>query len=320
MNIRKTIAYSFLAALIVLSLSFDTFAGPRGGGGGGGRSSGGSSRSSSSSSRPASRPSTPSRSPSRPSSPSTPSKPSSAPKPAPSAPSASQTASSRNTSSGPSAQPSSPSAAPAAMNVTPSTAGRNAGLNGSPIKTPTATAISGDTRDRPTSSNATSSGRNASIAKSTSSPPAMSSAEKALYERAKQSGTVFASREEAAVSFKQKYASEFKSTFDREPPVRPTYIPSTYTYSTGHTTTVIYEPRYRGYGYWSGGGPNLGDFILYDMLADAAMSQRVYVQKGYYVGPPPTYVSYWGDVFLVFLVLFICIILVVVFFSILRKS
>ncbi len=116
----------------------------------------------------------------------------------------------------------------------------------------------------------------------------MSSADKALYDRAKQSGTVFKSREEAAASFKKQYATEFKSTFPKEPPVRPAYIPQTYSYPPGHSTTVVYNPRYGGYGYWSGGGPDLGTWMMYDILSDAAMSQRVYAQKGYYVGEAPS--------------------------------
>ena len=140
----------------------------------------------------------------------------------------------------------------------------------------------------------------------------MSSADKALYDRAKQSGTVFKSRDEAAASFKKQYAEEFKTTFTKEPPVRPTYIPQTYSDTSGHSTTVIYNPKYGGYGYWSGGGPDLGTWMMYDILSDAAMSQRVYAQKGYYVGEAPASVSLG-----IFICIFVAVVVVVAVFILL---
>ena len=97
--------------------------------------------------------------------------------------------------------------------------------------------------------------------------------------------------------------------------MRPTYIPPTYTTSSGTTTTIFYEPTRRGYGYWSGGGIGLGDFILYDMLADAAASHRVMAQKGYYVGsPPPVDAGVWFVVIILSIIgLFIVIGLIVGF-------
>ena len=137
----------------------------------------------------------------------------------------------------------------------------------------------------------------------------MSAADKALYERAKQSGTAYASREQAVDSFKTKYAKEFTTKFQEEPKARPAYIPPTYTPSSNSPShTVVYNQRYGGYGYWDGGGPNLGTFILYDALTDAAVTSNLMTQKGYYYGPPPPA----GHVLVVLGVVFGIIVLVVV--------
>ena len=140
----------------------------------------------------------------------------------------------------------------------------------------------------------------------------MSSADKALYNRAKQSGTVFKSRDEAAASFKKQYAEEFKTTFAKEPTVRPVYIPQTYSDAPGHSATVTYNPRYGGYGYWTGGGPDLGTWIMYDLLSDAAMSQRVYAQKGYHIGEAPANASLGIFIWIVVLVVIVFAIVAII--------
>lgn len=137
----------------------------------------------------------------------------------------------------------------------------------------------------------------------------MSAADKALYERAKQSGTVYTSREQATDSFKTKYAKEFTTKFQEEPKARPTYIPPSYSpTSNSPSYTVVYNQRYGGYGYWNGGGPNLGTFVLYDALTDAAVTSNLMAQKGYYYGPPPPA----SHIMIVFGVIFGIIIVVVV--------
>lgn len=141
----------------------------------------------------------------------------------------------------------------------------------------------------------------------------MSSADKALYERAKQSGNVYQTRDEAAGAFKRQYGQQYKTTFDSEPPARPNYIPPTYTSSSGQTSTVTYDSSKKGYGHWSGGGPGLGDFIIYDILTDAAMSDRVMKQKGYYYGSPPPNGSTAG--FAIFVVILFVLVLGIVFFA-----
>lgn len=63
-----------------------------------------------------------------------------------------------------------------------------------------------------------------------------------------------------------KYTSQYKT----EPAKRPSHIPETYS-KDGKTYNVTYNQNQGGYGYWSGGGPGLGTFMMYDMMSDMAM-------------------------------------------------
>ena len=113
-----------------------------------------------------------------------------------------------------------------------------------------------------------------------------SSVEAAKYQAAVKSGKTFNTKESAIADFKATKASSYKSTFTSEPTTRPSYIPTTY--RSGNTNhTVIYNQSYGGYGYWSGGGPGLGTFMLYDLLQDQMMLNTVMSRDNYYVGPPP---------------------------------
>ena len=55
-----------------------------------------------------------------------------------------------------------------------------------------------------------------------------------------------------------------------------------------------------GYGYWSGGGPGIGTWMMYDMMSDAVMMNAMMSNRGYHVGPAPVvhaghgYNSGWG--------------------------
>lgn len=136
----------------------------------------------------------------------------------------------------------------------------------------------------------------------------MSQADKALYSRAKQSGTVYQNREEAAKAFEKKYSSSFATTFKEEPKTRPNYIPP-----ATENRPIVYSERYGGYGYWNGGGPNLGTFILYNALADAAVRDNLMVQKGYYYGPTPSNINGFSVVVIVFVVIAVIVIVSGVF-------
>lgn len=113
------------------------------------------------------------------------------------------------------------------------------------------------------------------------------------YETAAKSGKVFQTREAAVADFKTKNASTYTSKYTAEPTSRPTHIPTRY-----NDRDVIYDRNNGGYGYYSGGGPGLGTFMLYDALSDAAMMNTMMAHQNYYVGPKPvvhtSYSSGWG--------------------------
>ena len=67
-----------------------------------------------------------------------------------------------------------------------------------------------------------------------------------------------------------KLASQYKSKFNKEPATRPDYIPRTYS-NSGTSYNVMYNRNSGGYGYWGGGGPGLGTWMMYDALSDVAM-------------------------------------------------
>ena len=114
------------------------------------------------------------------------------------------------------------------------------------------------------------------------------SSQRGLYDSARRSGTLFSSKAEAAQSFKSRYASDYGSKFASEPAARPSYVPST-TFIGGRSVNIMYNQGLGGYGYFH---PGLGTWILYDALADAAMSDSIMYNRGYYWGGAPVYVSH----------------------------
>jgi len=109
-----------------------------------------------------------------------------------------------------------------------------------------------------------------------------SSVDRQRYESAVKSGKTFSTRESAVADFKAKEATKYTSRYTTEPSTRPSYIPQRY-----GNNTIIYNQSGGGYGYYSGGGPGLGTFILYDMMSDAVMLNSVMSRNNYYVGNPP---------------------------------
>ena len=130
-----------------------------------------------------------------------------------------------------------------------------------------------------------------STAQTQTSTRQTSNVERSKYEAASKSGTAFKTREAAVADFKTKNATKYTSTYISEPATRPSHIPTSYS-SGGRSYTVIYNQSYGGYGYWNGGGPGLGTFLLYNMMADSLMRDRMMAQQNYYVGnAPPVYVE-----------------------------
>lgn len=125
-----------------------------------------------------------------------------------------------------------------------------------------------------------------------------SNVERSKYEAASKSGTVFKTRESAIADFKTKKADTYTSKFASEPTTRPSYIPQTYK-SNGTSYNITYNQSVGGYGYWSGGGPGIGTFLLYDALSDAVMLNTLMDRDNYYVGNAPSvdndYDDEWDD-------------------------
>lgn len=115
-----------------------------------------------------------------------------------------------------------------------------------------------------------------------------SSVERQRYESAVKSGKTFTTREAAVADFKAKEAPKYSSKFTAEPSKRPDHIPSNYRGTDGKTYNITYNQQGGGYGYYSGGGPGLGTFMLYDLASDAIMMETVARRSNnYYIGNPP---------------------------------
>ena len=127
----------------------------------------------------------------------------------------------------------------------------------------------------------------------TASTASMSKADKALYEQAKTKGTAFKTRDEATSAFKQQNESKYQNQFASEPTRRPDHIPEYYNSPSGTRYSVGYRPELGGYGYYDS---SLGRWMLYSVMADAAMTSLLMRNHGYYHGPPPAvhYGGGWG--------------------------
>jgi len=121
----------------------------------------------------------------------------------------------------------------------------------------------------------------------TSSRPT-SNVDTAKYKAAVQSGKTFETRDSAIKDFKTSKASTYTSKYSSEPAKRPEHIPTDYKDSSGKSYNITYNQAGGGYGYWNGGGPGLGTFMLYDMMSDQLMMNRMMEKNNYYIGAPPS--------------------------------
>jgi hypothetical protein len=144
------------------------------------------------------------------------------------------------------------------------------------------------------SSSASSTASSAFSRRSISGSRSSVSSQRGLYNSAKQNGTLFSSKTEAAQAFRSKYSKDYSSSFATEPSSRPTYIPGS-TLVGGRNVNIVYNAGLGGYGYFH---PSLGQWILYDALADSVIDHAMY-DRGYYWGGAPVYVSH-GPSFLGF--------------------
>jgi len=112
-----------------------------------------------------------------------------------------------------------------------------------------------------------------------SSAGRMSSADRALYNKAKTSNTVFNSKSDALKTFKNKHGSQYPTKFSSQPGIRPDYIPPNITLK-GKRHKVFY--RNGGYGYFIGSA-----WLLYSPLDDDRKAEKLMARQGYYYGPKP---------------------------------
>lgn len=112
-----------------------------------------------------------------------------------------------------------------------------------------------------------------------------SKVEVSRYQAAVKSGKAFTTRESAVADFKAKNANAFTNKFKTEPSSRPSYIPTNYN-TGGKSYSIVYNKNAGGYGYWNGGGPGLGTWIMYDTFSDMAMMNTLMSRQNYYIGQP----------------------------------
>ncbi len=112
-----------------------------------------------------------------------------------------------------------------------------------------------------------------------SSSPKLSDADRALATKAKSSGTLFSSRDDAVKDFGNKYSPQYTNKFVSEPSQRPSYIPNSTTVN-GQPVNIIYNSGFGGYGYWLA-----GSWIMYDVMRDAAMADTLMRRHNYAYGP-----------------------------------
>lgn len=96
----------------------------------------------------------------------------------------------------------------------------------------------------------------------------------------------YRSKDEATKAFVSQYKGTYtqKPTPGSPPPAkRPDYIPRSTTVE-GKTYNVTYNMNQGGYGYWNGGGPGIGTWIMYDALSDAAMTSALMTRHDVYYG------------------------------------
>jgi hypothetical protein len=129
-------------------------------------------------------------------------------------------------------------------------------------------------------------GRSSRLGSGAAGRSTMSRADRALFERARTRGTAFSTRNEALKAFKRQNQGKFQTRFSSRPTSRPAYIPRTITGPNGSKHSVEYRPGLGGYGYYN---PSLGRWVLYSVLGDALMTNRLMRNQGYYYGgvPPP---------------------------------
>lgn len=108
----------------------------------------------------------------------------------------------------------------------------------------------------------------------------MTPAQQKSLETAKKNGTSFKNKDAATAAFKKNQAGKYPAKYATKPASRPTHIPAT-TNVGGQNVNINYNAGMGGYGYTNA----LGAFIMYDMMSDAMMRNRMMAQSHYIVQP-----------------------------------
>jgi len=120
--------------------------------------------------------------------------------------------------------------------------------------------------------------------KRTTTAPKRSAAQQKSFEASKKNGTSKMTKQQSMDKFKSDPAmkSKYTSKYASKPATRPSHVPAT-TSVGGKTVNITYNQAGGGYGYMN----TLGTFMMYDMMSDALMRDRMMTNNGYlYSGHP----------------------------------
>ncbi|MCD6436576.1 MAG: hypothetical protein J7L15_09400 [Clostridiales bacterium] len=111
--------------------------------------------------------------------------------------------------------------------------------------------------------------------KRTTTQPKRTATQQKSFETAKKNGTSFDSKADAQKAFKTQHASQYTSTYKKEPSQRPAHIPQA-TYVSGQSRNVVY--RNNGYYYQN----SVGGWLMYDAMSDVVMMNALMRHNNYY--------------------------------------
>ncbi len=114
--------------------------------------------------------------------------------------------------------------------------------------------------------------------------PKRTATQQKSFEASKKNGTSKMTKTQSIDKFKSDPAmkSKYTSKYASKPATRPSHVPQT-TQVGGKTVNITYNQAGGGYGYMNA----LGMFMMYDMMSDAIMRNRMMTHNGYlYAGHP----------------------------------
>jgi len=119
--------------------------------------------------------------------------------------------------------------------------------------------------------------------KRTVAKPKRSAAQQKSFEASKKNGTSKMTKAQSMNKFKSDKAMQKKytSSYASKPVTRPSHVPTSTRGPNGTSYNVTYNQSHGGYGYTNA----LGAYIMYDMMSDSIMRNRMMSRSGYsYIG------------------------------------